>query len=167
MSAAKIRGVRSFLRSFTASAVKEHIRSEIEATGGAPRLTEKELELVHFIRKGPFDWDALLEQSSGPEVLEPEHTSAGGRLRRLTVLRDESRTGADSIKLGQFLLIARRDQNGSHSRMPFADDAVEHERIVLGELLGGLAARADRHRAFAREIVLPRLAPVPIGEEPR
>ena len=49
---------------------------------------------------------------------------------------------------------------------PVADDAVEHERIVLGELLGGLAAREDRHRAFAREIVLPRLAPVPTGEEP-
>ena len=79
MSAAKIRGVRSFLRSFTASAVKEHVRSEIEATGGAPRLTETELE--RFIRKGPFDWDALLEQTSGPEALEPELTSAGGRLR--------------------------------------------------------------------------------------
>ena len=53
-------GVRRFLRNFTASAVKEHIRSEIEITGGSPDLTANEVELVRFIHEGSFDWEALL-----------------------------------------------------------------------------------------------------------
>jgi hypothetical protein len=55
--------VRHFLREFTATAVKEHIRSEIEDTG-SPELTQKELELVRFIREGQFDWDAYLAERS-------------------------------------------------------------------------------------------------------
>jgi hypothetical protein len=54
-----VRNVRHFLRNFTATAVKEHLRSEIEATEGSPRLTAKELELVCFIREGSLDWDAF------------------------------------------------------------------------------------------------------------
>jgi len=57
-------GVRRFLRNFTASAVKEHLRSEIEATGGSPRLTPNEIELVRFVRTGSFDWDAFLAERS-------------------------------------------------------------------------------------------------------
>ena len=53
-------GVRRFLRNFTASAVKEHIRSEIEVSGGSPDLTANEIELVRFIHEESFDWDALL-----------------------------------------------------------------------------------------------------------
>ena len=55
-----MRGVRHFLRNVTASAVREHLRSEIEATAGSPRLTENEVEVVRFIRDGSFDWDAYL-----------------------------------------------------------------------------------------------------------
>ena len=55
-----MRGVRYFIRNFTASAVKEHLRSQIEDSAASPRLTEKEEELVRFIRQGSFDWDALL-----------------------------------------------------------------------------------------------------------
>jgi hypothetical protein len=53
-----MKGIRRFLRDFTASAVKEHLRSQIEDTGGRPDLTKNEIELVRFIREGSFDWGA-------------------------------------------------------------------------------------------------------------
>ena len=55
-----MKGIRHFLRNFTASAVTEHLRSQVEETGGSPSLTANELELVRFIRQGPFDWDGFL-----------------------------------------------------------------------------------------------------------
>jgi hypothetical protein len=55
-----MKGIRHFLRNFTASAVKEHLRSQVEDTGGSPDLTTNELELVRFIRQGSFDWDLFL-----------------------------------------------------------------------------------------------------------
>ena len=55
------RGIRYWLRQFTASAVKEHIRAQIEDTGGAPELTKNEVDLVRFIREGQFDWGRYLE----------------------------------------------------------------------------------------------------------
>ena len=53
-------GLRYGLRQFNATAVKEHIRSQIEDTGGSPELTKNEIELVRFIRDGEFDWDRYL-----------------------------------------------------------------------------------------------------------
>jgi hypothetical protein len=58
-------GIRRFLRNFTASAVKEHLRSEIETTGRSPDLTKNEIELVRFICQGSFNWDAFLTERSG------------------------------------------------------------------------------------------------------
>jgi hypothetical protein len=55
-----MRGIRYGLRQFTATAVREHIRSQIEDTGGSPELTKNEIELVRFIRGGAFDWDRYL-----------------------------------------------------------------------------------------------------------
>jgi hypothetical protein len=55
-----VRGVRHVLRDFTAKAVKEHLRSQLEDTGGSPRLTGNEVELVRFIREGSFDWGSVL-----------------------------------------------------------------------------------------------------------
>ncbi len=55
-----MRGLRYGLRQFTATAVKEHIRSQIEDTGGSPELTKNEIELVRFVREGAFDWDRYL-----------------------------------------------------------------------------------------------------------
>jgi hypothetical protein len=52
------------LRQFTATAVKEHLRSQIE-DADAPELTEKEIELVRFVREGSFDWERYLAQRSG------------------------------------------------------------------------------------------------------
>jgi len=57
-------GVRHFLRNFTAKAVKEHLRSQIEDSGGSPSLTANELELVRFIRQGSFDWEVFLSERS-------------------------------------------------------------------------------------------------------
>jgi hypothetical protein len=57
-------GVRSFLRNFTASAVREHLRSQVEDSEESPELTTNEVELVRFIRHGKFDWDAFLAERS-------------------------------------------------------------------------------------------------------
>jgi hypothetical protein len=65
---AQMRGIRHFLRNFTASAVREHLRSEIEATGGLPELTKNEIELVRFIRAESFDWDGFLARLAGPSL---------------------------------------------------------------------------------------------------
>jgi hypothetical protein len=56
----RMESVRRFLRNFTASAVKEHLRSELEVTGGSPDLTANEVELVRFVCEGSFDWNAFL-----------------------------------------------------------------------------------------------------------
>jgi hypothetical protein len=61
-----MRGVRYFLRQFTAMSVKEHLRSQIEDAGSPPELTANEVELVRFIRFGQFDWDAYLAKRPGP-----------------------------------------------------------------------------------------------------
>jgi hypothetical protein len=59
-----MKGIRHFLRNFTASAVKEHLRSQVEDTSRSPDLTTNELELVRFIRQGSFDWDVFLAERS-------------------------------------------------------------------------------------------------------
>jgi hypothetical protein len=60
-----MKGVRYFLREFTASAVKEHLRSQIEEAEGPPELTKNEIELVQFIRARPFDLAESRQSSSG------------------------------------------------------------------------------------------------------
>jgi hypothetical protein len=57
-----MKGIRHFMRNFSATAVKEHLRSEIEVTGGSPNLTKNEVELVRFINEGSFDWRAFLAE---------------------------------------------------------------------------------------------------------
>jgi hypothetical protein len=59
-----MKGIRHFLRDFTAAAVKEHLRSQIEDTGGRPDLTKNEVELLRFIREGSFDWAGSRQSSS-------------------------------------------------------------------------------------------------------
>ena len=59
-----MKGIRHFLRDFTATAVREHLRSQIEDTGSSPDLTKNEIELVRFIREGPVDWGAFLSERS-------------------------------------------------------------------------------------------------------
>jgi hypothetical protein len=57
-----MRGIRYFLRNFTARAVQEHLRSQIEDMDGSPKLTPKEIELVRFIRDGSLDWSKFLSE---------------------------------------------------------------------------------------------------------
>ena len=43
-----MKGIRHFFRNFTALAVKEHLRSQVEDAGSRAELTPKEVELVRF-----------------------------------------------------------------------------------------------------------------------
>ena len=43
-----MKGFRYFFRNFTALAVKEHLRSQIERTESGAELTPNEVELVRF-----------------------------------------------------------------------------------------------------------------------
>ena len=57
-----MRGIRWWLRDFTARAVREHLRSQAEDRDGPPELTPSEVELVRSLRDGSFDWDAFLDR---------------------------------------------------------------------------------------------------------
>jgi hypothetical protein len=41
-----VKGLRYLLRNYTALAVREHLRSQVEATGSRAELTPNEVELV-------------------------------------------------------------------------------------------------------------------------
>jgi hypothetical protein len=56
--------MRRFLRNFTALAVREHLRSQVETRRASPDLTENEIELVRFIVAGSFDWSGFLGERS-------------------------------------------------------------------------------------------------------
>jgi hypothetical protein len=60
-----VHGVRHFMRNFTATAVKEHLRSQLEDTGGAVNLTDKEIELVRYIRDESAKFDAVVAPRTG------------------------------------------------------------------------------------------------------
>lgn len=68
-----MKGIRHFLRDFSATAVREHLRSQLEATDASPKLTRNEIELVRFIREGAVDWRMFL--SEGAAGVEQEPTS--------------------------------------------------------------------------------------------
>ncbi len=57
-------GIRYFLRNFTATAVKEHLRSQVEDSADSPEFTQKEIELLHFVRDDSIAWDDLLGTSA-------------------------------------------------------------------------------------------------------
>jgi hypothetical protein len=59
-----LKGIRYFMRNFTATAVKEHLRSQLEDSGGKPQLTPKEIELVRFIRDESTDWTGVLPRDA-------------------------------------------------------------------------------------------------------
>jgi hypothetical protein len=59
-----LNGIRHFLREYTATAVKEHLRSQLEETG-SPELTKKEVELVRFVLERPTGWGAVGNEGSG------------------------------------------------------------------------------------------------------
>ena len=57
-----MKGIRHALRNFTATAVREHLRSAVENGNGSPALTPNELTLVREVCEGPFDWRAFLAE---------------------------------------------------------------------------------------------------------
>ena len=60
-----MRGVRYLLRDFSATAVKEHLRSQLESPGESPDLTKNEIELCVHTPEGSFDWSAFLTERPG------------------------------------------------------------------------------------------------------
>jgi hypothetical protein len=73
-----MKGIRHFMRDFTATAVREHLRSAVATGGQAPDLTKNELALVRFMCEGSFDWNAFLAPSV--HALD-ERATASGRAR--------------------------------------------------------------------------------------
>jgi hypothetical protein len=63
-----LNGIRHFLREYTATAVKEHLRSQLEETGGSPELTKKEVELVQFVLDRPTDWAVVGTEGTGAQA---------------------------------------------------------------------------------------------------
>ena len=55
-----MKGIRYFMRNFTATAVKEHLRSQLEDTDGKAELTPNEVELLEFVREHSADWESIL-----------------------------------------------------------------------------------------------------------
>jgi hypothetical protein len=61
-----VNGVRHSMRNFTATAVKEHLRSQIEDTGGVPKLTDKEIGLARYVRDDSVKWDTMVASPRSP-----------------------------------------------------------------------------------------------------
>ena len=60
-----MKGIRYALRTFTARAVKEHLRSQIEKAGSGAELTPNEVELVRFAADRSEQLKKLAEMSPG------------------------------------------------------------------------------------------------------
>lgn len=58
-------GIRHFLRDFTATAVKEHLRSQLDSPD-EPKLTRNELELLRFLSQRAPDWQPLVSVTTPP-----------------------------------------------------------------------------------------------------
>jgi len=60
-----VRGLRYLLRNYTALAVKEHLRSQIEQKESGAELTPNEVELVRFAADRSDQLRALADTSPG------------------------------------------------------------------------------------------------------
>jgi len=70
-----MKGIRYLFRNFTALAVKEHLRSQIEETGARAELTPNEVELVRFAIDRSDQLEELAERSAREDV--PTHSVPG------------------------------------------------------------------------------------------
>jgi hypothetical protein len=59
-----VRGLRHILRNFTAQAVKEHLRSQVDRRAGAGPLTPTEVHLVRFAAERSAELGKLADRSS-------------------------------------------------------------------------------------------------------
>lgn len=66
-----MKGIRRFFRNFTALAVKEHLRSQLEAERA--ELTPNEIDLVRFAADRSDQLKALADRSPRREV-DPDRT---------------------------------------------------------------------------------------------
>jgi hypothetical protein len=60
-----MRGIRYFFRDFTALAVREHLRSQIEGAQARAELTPNEVELVRFAADRSDQLKELADRSPG------------------------------------------------------------------------------------------------------
>jgi hypothetical protein len=60
-----MKGVRYFFRNFTALAVNEHLRSQLEHAGKGASLTPNEVELVRFAADRSEQLRELADRSPG------------------------------------------------------------------------------------------------------
>jgi hypothetical protein len=60
-----MKGIRYFLRNFTALSVREHLRSQIERAETAAELTPNEVELVRFTAARSDQLKELADRSPG------------------------------------------------------------------------------------------------------
>ncbi len=58
-----MRGIRYFLRNFTARAVEEHLRSQLEGAERGAELTPNEIELVRFAAERSDQLKELADRS--------------------------------------------------------------------------------------------------------
>jgi hypothetical protein len=58
-----VRGLRYVLRNFTAQAVKEHLRSQVERREGDGQLTPNEVDLVRFAAERSAELGKLADRS--------------------------------------------------------------------------------------------------------
>ena len=62
-----MKGLRYLIRNYTALAVKEHLRSQIEQNASQAELTPNEIELVRFTAERSDQLGALAAESSGSQ----------------------------------------------------------------------------------------------------
>jgi hypothetical protein len=60
-----MKGLRYLIRNFTAQAVQEHLRSQIEHSANEGELTPKEVELVRFAAERSDQLEELAAKSPG------------------------------------------------------------------------------------------------------
>jgi hypothetical protein len=60
-----MKGIRYYLRNFTALSVKEHLRSQIERREAGAELTPNEVELVRFTADRSDQLKELVDRSPG------------------------------------------------------------------------------------------------------
>jgi hypothetical protein len=60
-----VKGIRYFLRNFTALSVREHLRSQIERAETGAELTPNEVELVRFTADRSDQLKELADRSPG------------------------------------------------------------------------------------------------------
>ena len=76
-----MKGARYFFRNFTALAVKEHLRSQIEGAGREVGLTPNEVELVRFAADRSDELRELAKGVTADRPPDPSRTRSGAHAK--------------------------------------------------------------------------------------